>query len=71
MAVLFLRGSDPWFLSFAQQKDTVRNVKQFQFYGWPEHSVPKTGEGVIDLIGQVQRVYEQQEEEGPITVHCR
>lgn len=32
--------------------------------------VPKTGEGIIDLIGQVQRVYEQQEEEGPITVHC-
>ena len=32
--------------------------------------MPKTGEGIIDLIGQVQRVYEQQEEEGPITVHC-
>lgn len=53
------------------QNDTVRNIKQFHFTGWPETGVPKSGEGIIDLIGQVQRVYEQQEEDGPITVHCR
>ncbi|XP_020616069.1 receptor-type tyrosine-protein phosphatase delta-like [Orbicella faveolata] len=48
---------------------TVRNIKQFHFYGWTD-SIPKSGEGILDLIGQVQRTYEQQEEEGPITVHC-
>ncbi|XP_048580737.1 tyrosine-protein phosphatase Lar isoform X2 [Nematostella vectensis] len=52
------------------RSDTVRNIKQFHFLGWPETGVPKSGEGIIDLIGQVQRAYEQQEEEGPITVHC-
>ncbi|XP_022803027.1 tyrosine-protein phosphatase Lar-like [Stylophora pistillata] len=49
--------------------DTVRIIKQFDFYGWTE-SVPKNGEGILELIGQIQRTYEQQEEEGPITVHC-
>lgn len=49
--------------------DTVRIIKQFHFYGWTE-SVPKNGEGILELIGQIQRTYEQQEEEGPITVHC-
>lgn len=49
--------------------DNVRNIKQFHFHGWTE-SVPKSGEGILELIGQIQRTYEQQEEEGPITVHC-
>lgn len=49
--------------------DTVRIIKQFHFNGWTE-SVPKNGEGILELIGQIQRTYEQQEEEGPITVHC-
>lgn len=48
----------------------VRNIKQFHFFGWTDGSVTKSGEGILDLIGQVQRTYEQQEEEGPITVHC-
>ena len=52
------------------QSGTVRNIKQFHFYGWTEIK-PNSGEGILDLIGQVQRTYEQQEEEGPITVHCR
>ena len=52
------------------QNGTVRNVKQFHFYGWTD-SIRKSGEGILDLIGQVQRAYEQQGEEGPITVHCR
>lgn len=49
---------------------TVRNIKQFHFFGWTDGSITKNGEGILDLIGQVQRTYEQQEEEGPITVHC-
>ena len=53
------------------QSGTVRNIKQFHFFGWTDGSITKNGEGILDLIGQVQRTYEQQEEEGPITVHCR
>ena len=52
------------------QSGTLRNIKQFHFYGWTD-SIPKSGEGILDLIGQVQRTYLQQDEEGPITVHCR
>ena len=53
------------------QSGTFRNIKQFHFYGWTD-SIPKSGEaGILDLIGQVQRTYLQQDEEGPITVHCR
>ena len=55
---------------FVFQSGTVRNIKQFHFYGWTD-GIAKSGEGILDLIGQVQRTYEQQEEEGPITVHCR
>jgi protein tyrosine phosphatase len=65
------RLSNTKILFFCLQNDTVRNIKLFHFLGWPETGVPKTGEGIIDLIGQVQRVSEQQEEDGPVTVHCR
>ena len=34
--------------------------------GWPEESVPDTGIGIIDLVGQVQR----NSGTHPIVVHC-
>ena len=47
-----------------------RTIRQFQFIDWPEQGVPKSGEGVIELIGQVHKTKEQFGQTGPITVHC-
>ena len=33
-----------------------RTIRQFQFIEWPEQGVPKSGEGFIDFIGQVEEV---------------
>ncbi|XP_067028665.1 receptor-type tyrosine-protein phosphatase delta-like isoform X2 [Acropora muricata] len=49
---------------------TVRNIKQFHFFGWSDSKLSESGGDILDLIGQVQKAYEQQGEEGPITVHC-
>lgn len=49
---------------------TVRNIKQFHFFGWSDDRISESGEGIVDLIGKVQKTYEQQDEVGPITVHC-
>lgn len=47
-----------------------RTIRQFQFVDWPEQGVPKCGESVIELIGQVHKTKEQFGQTGPITVHC-
>ncbi len=47
-----------------------RTVRQFQFVDWPEQGVPKSGESIIELIGQVHKTKEQFGQTGPITVHC-
>ena len=46
------------------------NVKQFQYTDWPEESVPASGSGLIDLIGQVQK-WQRNSGDKPIIVHCR
>jgi protein tyrosine phosphatase len=45
------------------------NVKQFQYTDWPEESVPASGSGLIDLIGQVQK-WQRNSGDKPIIVHC-
>ena len=45
-------------------------VKQFQYTDWPEESVPASGSGLIDLIGQVQK-WQTRSGDRPIVVHCR
>jgi protein tyrosine phosphatase len=47
-----------------------RTIRQFQFIEWPEQGVPKSGESIIELIGQVHKTKEQFGQIGPITVHC-
>ena len=47
-----------------------RTIRQFQFVDWPEQGVPKSGESIIELIGQVHKTKEQFGQTGPITVHC-
>ena len=47
-----------------------RTVRQFQFTDWPEEGVPKSGDGIIEFLGQVHKTKEQFGQEGPITVHC-
>ena len=46
------------------------NIKQFQYTDWPEDSVPESGSGLIDLIGQVQK-WQRSSGDKPIAVHCR
>ena len=53
------------------QDGQCRTVRQFQFMDWPEQGVPPSGEGFIELIGQVHKTKEQFGHEGPIIVHCR
>jgi len=53
------------------QDGQCRTVRQFQFTDWPEQGVPASGEGFIELIGQVHKTKEQFGHEGPIIVHCR
>ena len=48
-----------------------RTIRQFQFLDWAEQGVPRSGESLIDFIGQVHKTKEQFGQEGPITVHCR
>ncbi len=47
-----------------------RTIRQFQYCDWPEQGVPKSGESIIELIGQVHKTKEQFGQIGPITVHC-
>ena len=47
-----------------------RTIRQFQYVDWPEQGVPKSGESIIELIGQVHKTKEQFGQIGPITVHC-
>ena len=47
-----------------------RTIRQFQYIDWPEQGVPKSGESIIELIGQVHKTKEQFGQVGPITVHC-
>ncbi len=47
-----------------------RTIRQFQYVDWPEQGVPKSGENIIELIGQVHKTKEQFGQTGPITVHC-
>lgn len=47
-----------------------RTIRQFQYIDWPEQGVPKSGESIIELIGQVHKTKEQFGQIGPITVHC-
>ncbi len=47
-----------------------RTIRQFQFVDWPEQGVPKSGESIIELIGQVHKTKEQFGQTGPICVHC-
>ncbi|GAA54688.1 receptor-type tyrosine-protein phosphatase S [Clonorchis sinensis] len=48
-----------------------RIVRQMQFTRWPENGVPPSGDSLISLIGQVQKLKAQSGLDGPITVHCR
>ena len=52
------------------QDGSSLNVKQFQYTDWPEDSVPSSGSGLIDLIGQVQK-WQMSSGDKPIIVHCR
>ena len=52
------------------QDSSSLNVKQFQYTDWPEESVPTSGSGLIDLIGQVQK-WQRNSGDRPIIVHCR
>ena len=52
------------------QDGSSLNVKQFQYTDWPEESVPPSGSGLIDLIGQVQK-WQRSSGDKPIVVHCR
>lgn len=47
-----------------------RTIRQFQFLDWAEQGVPRSGESLIDFIGQVHKTKDQFGQEGPITVHC-
>ena len=46
-------------------------IKQFQYTDWPEDSVPESGSGLIDLIGQVQKWQISCGGDQPIIIHCR
>ncbi|OON23010.1 Protein-tyrosine phosphatase, partial [Opisthorchis viverrini] len=47
-----------------------RILRQMQFTRWPENGVPPSGDSLISLIGQVQKLKAQSGHDGPITVHC-
>ena len=57
------------FLLSSQDNSSIP-VKQFQYTGWPEESVPDVGSGLIDVIGQVQK-WQRSSGDQPIVVHCR
>eukprot|EP00039_Didymoeca_costata_P008757 m.115937 g.115937 ORF g.115937 m.115937 type:complete len:1251 (+) comp14219_c0_seq5:78-3830(+) len=43
-----------------------RNVTQYHFTGWPDFGIPKSSNGVLDVLQRVSAV----EKNGPILVHC-
>ena len=52
------------------QENESRSITQFHYTTWPDHGVPDSGAGILDLIGQVQKK-QQLSGNGPITVHDR
>lgn len=50
--------------------DSSLPVKHFQYTDWTELSVPATGSGIIDLLGQVQK-WQISSGNRPTVVHCR
>ena len=50
--------------------DSSLPVKHFQYTDWTEQSVPATGSGIIDLLGQVQK-WQISSGNRPTVVHCR
>ncbi|CAH8863677.1 unnamed protein product [Trichobilharzia szidati] len=47
-----------------------RIIRQLQYIQWNEQGLPQTSESIIDLIGHMHKIKEQQNYDGPITVHC-
>ena len=53
------------------QTDEVHTVRHFQFLGWPEVGVPSSGLPLIELMDEVNKMYQSLDTTAPITVHCK
>ena len=52
------------------QDGSSLSVKQYQYTDWSEDSIPTSGSGLIDLIGQVQK-WQMSSGDRPMIIHCR
>lgn len=48
----------------------VRTVHQYHYFGWPDHGVPPSADGLLWLIGHVNRVRAETGDRSPIVTHC-
>ena len=53
------------------QDGEARTIRQFQYANWPKNGVPLASEGIIELIGQVNKSKQQLNNSGPILCHSK
>jgi len=47
----------------------ARTIRQFQYINWPKNGVPLASEGIIELIGQINKLKTHLNSSGPILCH--
>ena len=59
-----------WEIALLQDGE-ARTIRQFQYVNWPKNGVPLASEGIIELIGQVNKSKKQLNNSGPILCHSK
>ncbi|XP_018608317.2 tyrosine-protein phosphatase non-receptor type 18 [Scleropages formosus] len=49
-------------------EDETRTVSQFQYTAWPDHGIPCTSSGILELMEMAHKV--QGDSTAPIVIHC-
>ncbi|KNC86006.1 hypothetical protein SARC_01807 [Sphaeroforma arctica JP610] len=52
------------------EQEETRTIVQYYYKAWPDHGVPSSPNGVIEMLGAINERQEAQAGAGPIVVHC-
>ena len=48
----------------------TRTVHQYHYFGWPDHGVPPSADGLLWLISHINKVKDASGDRSPIITHC-